>query len=84
MITKELVVKALETSHTGNCRGESGCIHADGFAESYKEVMAYLLDLMMNPTQQNNLPLAILFAGAHVGYRLHQLELEPANPKGVN
>lgn len=77
-ITPEVVLKAIQTSHD-QCKDD--CVHSDGFKANHQAVMAFMLDLLMNPVAQTNPPLAIFYAGVHVGYRLAQVENELPQPK---
>ena len=82
MITTEMFQKALKTAHEP-CRED--CVHADAFQESEKVIeeeiakcVGYALTTGVSPA------LMLLSAGIHIGYRLHQLEIEPTPKEKVN
>jgi hypothetical protein len=84
MITKELVERALETSHDA-CATDAGCIHAEGVSQAEDAIHKSLLELLTSCfTNPLAAPLHIFYAGLHVGYRLRDLETTPLTPKEIN
>jgi hypothetical protein len=74
MITPEMIIKALETSHD-NC--QEGCVHKVALEASNHLLHIFVNELVRLAAIERVDP-AMFLANAfiHVGYKLHQIEVE--------
>jgi len=78
VITPEMAKRAIDSAHE-NCT--TTCIHA----QALSDVMDAMFDRINSVTKAFGFdPLAILYEGIHIGYRLHQLSTEPPAKETVN
>jgi hypothetical protein len=79
MITKELLAKAIASSHQ-DCQGSEGCLHASAISELPEEVDEAISGSILSAISLGSperAPESVFFHGLHVGYRLRQLEYAP-------
>lgn len=83
MLTPQLVKQALDTSFDA-CEGERNnnhiCIHAHSVMANFREISEKLSGILSaderQPAFMLGKPFAVFYAGLHLGYRMHELEVE--------
>jgi hypothetical protein len=80
MITPEMIIKALETSHD-NCYGQEGCVHKVALEASNHLLHIFVNELVRLAAIERVDP-AMFLANAfiHVGYKLRQIEIDDTKP----
>lgn len=82
MITKELLLEAIKTAHK-NCLED--CIHTDAIEANMKAIEEEIGRCVVYALNNQISSAVMVFSMAlHTGYRLHQLESEPAPKETVN
>ena len=79
MITPELFQQAIAKG-ADPCKGEEGCIHEAAMHANVKALEAEIEKCIFYAVKEGASPTMLVFsAGIHIGYRLAQLETEPAS-----
>lgn len=78
-LTKELVTEAINTAHSANCHTATNhtCIHAKPMSECAELIMeAMAKSLAASDANDLSPATGLLLEGIHIGYRMHQLQVE--------
>lgn len=83
MLNAEIVEQAIATAHEACSKNKTGCVHAHALAEAAETVLNDQSSTV-GMAISDNFGVRDLFAllynhALHVGYRLHQLEIEAGN-----